>query len=78
MAPAERSRSKTQAAAVAGHAREAELALPLGERGEFIPLGVLQPRRIVHGVVEVDVDVVRAQPTQAPFELAHQLVPADA
>ena len=40
-----------------------------------MPLGVLEPVDVVDGVVEVDVDVVRAEAPQALLEGAHHGVP---
>ena len=63
-------------AGVARHAREADLALALAQRRRTVPLGVLHARHVVHRVVEVDVDVVGAQPAQAALERSHRNRPA--
>ena len=47
-----------QPARVTRHAGEADLALPLRVDDERLPLGVRQPRDVVHGVVQIDVDAV--------------------
>ncbi len=63
--------ARDQPAGVAGHAGKADLALPLGLRGKLVPFGILHPLHVVHRVIEVDVDVVRAQPAEASLQRSH-------
>ena len=62
-----------QPAAVTGHAAKADLALRLGALGERPPLLVLHARDVVHGVIEVDVEVVGLQAAQAAFQSRHHV-----
>src|ERR1700694_1201800 len=61
---------------VAGHSRKAQLALLLRRFSELVPLGILEPSEIVDGVIEVYVDVVGLEATQAALECLHNRVPA--
>src|SRR5208282_594133 len=56
---------------VARHPGEPNLALAARLRDEFVPLGILQPRRIVDRMVEVHVDVIGLQAAQTCFERGH-------
>ena len=62
-----------EGAAVTGHPAKANLAVADRPFGELRPLRILQPAHVVDGVIEVDVDVVRAQPSQRPFQGRHHL-----
>src|SRR4029077_1540264 len=53
-----------------------DLALLPGARRELVPLGILQPRHVVDRVVEIDVNVVGAEPPETAFERAHHRVAA--
>ena len=50
----------------ARNAAKADLALRFGALGERPPFLVLQAREVVHGVIEVDVQVVGLQAAQMP------------
>ena len=61
---------------VAGHAREADLALFLRLLHEGVPLGILEPADVVDRMREVHVHVVGLKPLQARFQGAHHRRPA--
>ncbi len=60
-------------AAVPRHAAKADLALGFGALGERPPLLVFQARDVVHGVIEVDVEVVGLQAAQAALQSRHHV-----
>jgi hypothetical protein len=60
-----------QSVSVAGHSREPDLSLLLGAPDELVPLRILHPRDAVHRVVQVDVDMIRAQTPKARFQSRH-------
>ena len=60
-------------AAVPRHTTKADLALRLGALGERPPLLVFQARDVVHGVIEVDVQVVGLQAPEAAFQSRHHV-----
>ena len=62
-----------QVARVPGHAGEANLALLPGPLDELEPLRIVEPGRVVYGVVEIDIDVVRAEPLQAALQGRHDV-----
>src|SRR6516164_708806 len=60
---------------VARYPSKAYLALLFRGFGEFIPLGILEPSRIIDRVIEIYVDVIRLEATQAALECVHDRVP---
>src|SRR5437899_12232891 len=60
---------------VTGHSDKAQLALLFRRFSKFVPLGIPEPGEIVNGVIEVYIDVVRLEATQAALECLHNRAP---
>src|SRR5690606_36576648 len=60
-----------ESARVSGQAGEADLSLAFRALDEALPGGTLETGDVVDGVVQVDVDRVGAEPSEAPLEHRH-------